>query len=203
QLAVSYVSRLNDEGKKVQAVVYDYDANSEVVINLANSIIKSDGLVVEPTSVLWEIAGMQAGANINESLTYAVIPNAVDVHPKLTNSETIQALQNGKLVLTAINERVVIEQDINSFISFSPTKGYMFSKNRVVRLLNSMNNDFVRIFSENFLGKVNNNADGRSLFKAQIISYMSDLQDIGAIQNFNAETDVIVLPGDQIDGVYT
>ncbi|GJM70267.1 hypothetical protein HMSSN036_24830 [Paenibacillus macerans] len=68
------------------------------------------------------IAAMEAGAAVNESLTYAEIPNAVDVTPKLTYSETIKALQNGELVLTAANGKVQIQQDINTFKTFTPEK---------------------------------------------------------------------------------
>lgn len=202
QLAAAYVERLRDSGQKIQAVIPQYAGDSEGIINLRNSIVLADGSEVPIIYVLWEIAAMQAGAAINESLTYRKIPNAVDVVPRLTNAETEDALRNGELVLTARGGNVVIEQDINSLTSFTPTKPYMFSKNRVIRVLDGINNDFVRIFGDFFIGKVPNDDDGRNLFKAQVISYMDDLQNIGAIQNFNAQTDVIVRPGEQIDGVY-
>lgn len=202
ELAAAFIERLRNSGQKAQVVLHDYDGDNEGVINLRNSIVLADDEKVPAIHLLWEIAAMEAAAAINESLTYTVIPNAVDVHPKLTNDETVRALRNGELVLTARNGRVVIEQDINSLTSFTPTKPQMFSKNRVIRVLDGINNDFVRIFGDHYIGKVNNDADGRNLFKAEIIGYMENLQDIGAIQNFNSQTDVIVEPGEQVDGVY-
>ncbi|MGZ7442774.1 phage tail sheath family protein [Paenibacillus sp. TH7-28] len=200
QLAVAFTKRLrDDEGKKFVTVLYNYpQADYEGVISLKNSVITADGLTVEPLYLLWEIAAMEAGAAVNESLTYAEIPNAVDVTPKLTYSETIKALQNGELVLTAANGKVQIQQDINTFKTFTPEKAKHFSKNRVVRVLDTIARDIQRTFGASYIGKVGNNADGRNLLKGEVLSYLGTLQGIGAIQNFNAETDLEVLPG--IDG---
>lgn len=139
---------------------------------------------------------------MNESLTYTAYDDAVDVKPRLTNSQIIQALQNGEFVFTANNNRAVVEQDINTLTTFTPTKPREFSKNRVMRVLDGINNDFVRIFSLYYIGKVHNNEDGRNLFKGECISYMDNLQDIAAIQNFDSQNDIIVLQGEQPDSVY-
>lgn len=203
QLAVAYTKRLREqEGKKIQTVLYNYPAaNHEGIISLKNSVIASDGLTVEPTSLIWEIAAMQAAADVNESLTYASITNAVEVTPKYTNSEIVQALNNGELVLSVVNGKVVIEQDINTLTTFSPEKDNKFRKNRVVRVLDAAANDIKRIFSQNYIGKINNNADGRNLLKGEVISYLDNLQGLGAIQNFDSQSDIEVLPGDDVDSV--
>lgn len=203
QLAVAYVKRQReDEGKKIQAVVVNYpQADYEGVISLRNGIITSDGLQVPPEMLVWEIAAMQAAANVNESLTYVAIPNAVDAYPRLTNSETIQALQNGELVITAMDGRAVIEQDINTLTTFTPEKAKHFSKNRVMRVLDGLGNDYMRVFSQSYIGKVPNNDDGRNLFKAECINITEQYQNIGAVQNFNSQTDIEVLPGADVDAV--
>ncbi|MMZ64757.1 Phage tail sheath protein [compost metagenome] len=158
----------------------------------------ADGLTVEPIYLLWEITAMEAAAGVNESLTYTEIPNAVDVTPKYTYSEMIQALQNGELVLSASNGKVQIQQDINTLTTFTADKAKHFSKNRVVRVLDTIARDIQRTFTASYIGKIGNNADGRNLLKGEVLSYLGSLQGIGAIQNFNAETDLEVLPG--IDG---
>ncbi|MFB4326400.1 phage tail sheath family protein [Priestia sp. BR_2] len=203
QLTAAYVRRQREEeGKKVQAVLVDYSsADYEGIISLKNSIITSDGLKVPPEMLLWEIAAMEAAANVNESLTYTVIPNAVDAYPRLTNSETIAALKNGELVITAVNGSAVIEQDINTLTSFTPDRNRSFSKNRVIRVLDSIGNDIKRIFDQFYIGKVSNNDDGRALLKAEVVSYLLSLQGIGAIQNFDSQTDISVAPGNDVDSV--
>ncbi|MDU5141064.1 MAG: phage tail sheath family protein [Paenibacillus dendritiformis] len=203
QLAVSYVKRLRDEGKKVVAVVVGYpDADHEGVISLKNSVVTTDGLTVEPTCLLWEIAGMTAAAGMNQSLTYQSIPGAVDAHPRLSNAETEQALRNGELVITASDGRAYIEQDINTLTSFTPEKGRPFSKNRVIRVLDSIANDLKRIFELYYLGKVSNDADGRSMLRSEMVTYLESLQSMRAIQNFDPQRDIFITMGTASDSVY-
>ena len=59
---------------------------------------------------------------------------------------------------------------------------------------------FFATFSNYFLGKVDNNEDGRALLRAWIIGYLNTMQGNNGIQNFTAE-DVEVLPGNNIDSV--
>ncbi|HIW31937.1 MAG TPA: phage tail sheath family protein [Candidatus Paenibacillus intestinavium] len=203
QLVVAYVKRQRDEeGKKIQAVLVNQPlADYEGIISLRNGVVTSDGLQVTPTSLVWEIAAMQAAANVNESLTYTAIPNAVDAFPRLTNSETIAALRAGELVITSLNGTAVIEQDINTLTSFTPDRSRAFSKNRVMRVLDSIGNDVKRIFDAFYIGKVSNNADGRALLEAELVSYLLTLQGLGAIQNFDSQTDVSVAAGADVDSV--
>lgn len=203
QLAAAYVKRQREEeGKKIQAVLVDYaTADYEGIISLKNGVVTSDGLQVPPSSLIWEIAAMQSAAAVNESLTYTAIPNAVDAYPRLTNSETITALKKGELVITALNGTAVIEQDINTLTSFTSDRSRAFSKNRVMRVLDSIGNDVKRIFDAFYIGKVSNNADGRALLEAEIVSYLLSLQSLGAIQNFDSQTDISVVQGNDVDSV--
>ncbi|SFF23117.1 Phage tail sheath protein [Paenibacillus algorifonticola] len=203
QLAVAYIRRQReDEGKKVAAVLVSYPAaDNEGVTSLKNGIITSDGLQVSPEMLLWEVAAMAAAAEVNESLTYRAIPNAVDAFPRLTNTETIAALNNGELVISAANGQAVIEQDINTFKSLTPDKGKAFRKNRVVRVLDSIANDMKRTFDNFYIGKIDNNASGRNLLKGEYISYLDTLTGINAIQNFDSQTDLIVAAGSEADAV--
>lgn len=109
-------------------------------------------------------------------------------------------MQNGEFVLLADNGLVKIEQDINSLVTFTPDVGQVFCKNRVMRLCNTIANDLYRQFSNNFIGVVNNNEDGRSRFQSAIVGYLLDIQAGGGIRDFVSE-DVQVLAGDAIDAI--
>ena len=61
-------------------------------------------------------------------------------------------------------------------------------------------NDCYRNFAQNFIGKVDNNEEGRNLLRAWCIGYLNDMEAHNGIQNFSAE-DVEVLPGEAIDAV--
>src|SRR5690606_10606048 len=100
-------------------------------------------------AVAW-VAGATAGAAANQSLTYQAYDGAVDVAPRYTNSQIIAALQNGEFVFIPLDGRAVVEQDINTLHTFTPEKGKAFSKNRVLRVLDGLANDYMRVFSQSY-----------------------------------------------------
>lgn len=199
----SYIRRLREtEGKKVQLVVSNYPAaDHEGVISVRNGVVLSDGTELSAQEAVAWTAGATAGANINESLTFRAYDDAVDVNGRLTHTETEAALRSGEFVFTASSNRAVVEQDVNTFRSVTPEKARHFAKNRVVRVLDGISNDLKRIFESYFIGKVNNNEDGRSLFRSQCVTYLKQLQDIGAIQNFDSNADITVAAGNESDSI--
>ncbi|MCD9026048.1 phage tail sheath family protein [Cohnella silvisoli] len=200
----AFARRLRDtEGTKIQAVLENYPtADHEGVISVKNGVILSDGTTLTAAQATAWVAGATAAASIAESLTYRGYDDATDANPRYTNSQTIAALEAGEFLFTASGGKAIVEQDINSLTSFTPEKGKQFHKNRVIRVLDGIGNDFKRIFESFYLGKVNNNADGRNLLKAEIISYLTSLQAANAVQNFDSQTDVQVTIGTDSDSVY-
>jgi len=201
---VSFVRRLREtEGKKIQVVLPDYpSADYEGVISVKNGVILADGTVIDNVKATAWVAGATAGANVNQSLTYTAYDDAIDVDTRYTHSQIEQALLNGEFLFVPSSGRAIVEQDINTFTSYTPEKGKHFSKNRVIRVLDGIANDLKRIFEQYYIGKVNNDADGRNLFKNEIINYLNTLQEIGAVQNFDTQNDVKVLPGNEVDSIY-
>lgn len=200
---VSFVKRLReDEGKKIQVVVENYPAaDYEGVISVKNGVILTDRTVLTAAQAVAWVAGATAGAQMNESLTYAAYDDAVDVTPKYTNSQIIAALQAGEILFTGSGGKAVVEQDINTLHTFSPEKGKAFAKNRVLRVLDGINNDFRQIFADFYTGKISNNGDGRNLLKNEYSTYLETLQGIEAIQNFDAQKDLTVSAGADLDAV--
>ena len=200
---VSFARRLrDDEGKKIQIVMENYpEADYEGVISVKNGVVLSDGTTLTAAQAVAWVAGATAGAAANQSLTYDAYDGAVDASPRYTNSQIVAALQNGEFVFTGIDGRAVVEQDINTLKTFTPDKGKAFSKNRVLRVLDGLGNDYLRVFSQSYIGKVPNNDDGRNLFKSECINITNQYQNIGAVQNFDPQTDIEVLPGSDSDSV--
>lgn len=199
----TFVKRMGqEEGKDFQVVVADYaNADNEGVISVKNGVVLDDGTVLTATQATAWVAGATAGANVNESNTYKAYDGAVDVNIKYTNSQIIEALNHGEWVFVEKDGKAIVEQDINSFTSFDPTKGKEFRKNRCVRVFHAIRNDIKRIFSDYYIGKCDNNEDGRNLFKGECINYFESLQGINAIQNFDASTDIVVSAGHDVDAV--
>lgn len=204
-LYTSFVKRLrDDEGFKIQVVVENYPiADHEGVISVKNGVILADGTTLNSVLATAWVAGATAGANVNQSLTYQAYDDAVDVDERYTNSQIVNALKNGEFIFTHRQGRAVVEQDINTLTSFTPKHGKVFAKNRVIRVIDSINNDFQRIFESFYIGKVDNNDDGRNLLKGECINYMETLQGINAIQNFDGAQDILVEQGNEIDSVYS
>lgn len=189
-------------GRKVQGIVYDYtDADDDAIISV------DQGFVTDVDSVGVELfplyaASVTAGANVNESNTAAVVAGAVSIINPVNEEDIENALSEGRFLLTYRQDGAVcIEQDINTLHTFTPDKDYTFSKNRVTRCLDEIGNTAALIFNRNYCGKVDNNDNGRNLFKAELISMMDSLAAIGAIQNFNGSSDITVLPGETVDSV--
>lgn len=201
---VAFCKRMREtEGKKIQIVLEDYpNADYEGIISVGNGVMLADGTILTPAQCTAWTAGAAAAANISESLTYAAYEEAVDAIPRYTHTQIVTALQRGEFIFTINGNKVVVEQDVNTLTSFTASKGKAFGKNRVIRVLDSINNDFTRIFSNFYLGKIHNNDDGRNLLKNECINYLEMLQGIGAIQNFVSQTDIEIRQGAESDSVY-
>ena len=198
----SFIERMvEDEGKYCQMVAAEMtNPDTQFVINNISGAVMDDGTPFTPQQVCWWLGGAEAGASYNESLTYAQYPNAVDVSPRLTNSQYIDAINAGQIALVAEDGVVKVEQDINTLVTYTVENGRAFRKNRIIRLCSTIANDLYREFSDNYIGIVNNNDQGRTMFKSAIVNYLLTLQGEQAIQNFDAD-DITVVQGNDIDAV--
>lgn len=191
-------------GIKVRAVIpnttgvaYNYEGVSTVL----NGYVLNDGTVISPNIAAARFAGMSASATPDQALTYTQLDDAVEASPKLNNDKTIEALSAGQIVFTTLaGSRVVIEQDINSLTKFTSEKSRDFSKNRIIRTLDEICTNTTQTFETSFLGKVSNNEYGRDLFKANRVSYLSDLESRNMIRDFDPN-DLSLAQGNDKDAV--
>lgn len=202
QAIVTWIKAMRkDEGLKVQAVLADCSADDEGIINVVQGVELSDGKILTAAQCTAWVGGVTAGANVNQSNTGARYTGAIDVAPRFTKSEMEAAITAGKYIFKVdAAQNVTAVYDINSLTTITVEKGAPFKKNRVIRTIDGINNDIVEIFESNYIGNVNNNADGRSLLRATLVEYFNELQRLSAIQNFTAE-DVTVSAGTNSDSV--
>ena len=197
-----------DEGKRVQAVLYNVDTNYEGIITTEQGY-RTVNETISPEVFVAYVAGLTAGSNVATSNTYRVIDGAVEiVYPEgvapYTHSEVVTKLQSGKFILTTRQDgAVVVEQDINTLHTPYPSAdvNYSFTKNRVIRTLDDINNQVATLFETGYIGKVSNNENGRAVFKADVINYLNLLQGAEAIAAFDPATDITVEAGTDIDSV--
>lgn len=206
QLLVEAVKRLREnEGIKVRAVipvgsnapVYNYEGVSMV----DNGYVLGDGTVVPVKDAAGYFAGLSTSADARTSLTYRSVDDAIEASPKLNNDDTIAALNKGLIVFTTLrDQRVVIEQDINSLVKFTAERPKAFSKNRIIRTLDEICDNTSQTFLNSFLGRVSNDEVGRDLFKANRVTYLQQLQDSNIIQDFKP-SDITVKSGEDSDSI--
>ncbi|WP_027399098.1 phage tail sheath subtilisin-like domain-containing protein [Anaerovorax odorimutans] len=194
-------SMRNDDGVKIQAVLSNYAADSEAVINVVQGIKLSDETTLTAAQTTAWVAGITAGANINQSNTGKTYLGAIDVVPRMTKTEMEAAITEGKFVLKVdSSQNVSAVYDINSLTTYTTEKSNLFRKNKFIRTIDGINNDIVEIFESNYVGKINNDDDGRALLRAYLIDYFNTVQDLSAIRKFSAN-DITVSAGSDSDAV--
>lgn len=199
---VAFARRMAEEsGAYLQFVGANLTApDSQYCINVVSGVTLADGTALAADQTVWWAGGATAGAAYNQSLTNASYPGAVSVSPLMTQSQRAEAVLDGKFVLHAEDGVARIVQDIDTLTTYTPDVGKVFSKNRIMRLCSTVANDIYAQFSANYLGVVNNNAEGRGQLKAAIVGYLYQIQGNNGIQNFDPD-DVTVEPGIDSDAV--
>lgn len=190
-----------EEGKNITAVLTNYVADSQYVINNVQGVTLSDGSTLTATETGAWIGGVTAGAKITESNTARKFVGAIDVTPRMTKTEMETAIKAGKLILTVDkSQNVTVVADVNSLTSTTQTLGDIMKQNRSVRTACGIREDIGTVWDSNIKGKYNSNEEGRSIFKSALVEYFADLERRGAIQNFSAD-DITVEAGTAINAV--
>ncbi|PID16871.1 phage tail sheath protein [Sporosarcina sp. P34] len=141
----------------------------DYVVNLINGGIDSSGNEIPSEEYAVAIAGLIAGTAINKSITYTNLPLS-DVNKRLTNAETITALESGSLVLTNDGRNVKIEQGITTKSTASKA-----GKIRAMRARQAIATDLPEVAKDHYIGKIDNNPTGQKLLLAAIMQYLETL----------------------------
>lgn len=198
-----YIKDLREnEGVKVQGCVYDKSSYDYEGIVSSEQGYRTDAEEISKVNFVSWVTGACAGAEINESNTHKTIQDAVEIIGELSNTEIIDGLNAGKFLISKSRKGTIrVEKDINTLHTFTVKRSYDFSKNRVIRVLDEMGNTCESTWDENYCGKLDNDADGRNIYKADLVKYGETLAGIHAITNFLGADDIEVLMGDAADSV--
>ena len=202
-LVTDFIHNQRDvQGRKVQGVVYNSTAaNYEGIIAIKQGYATESGEEVAGANAVALAVGMSAGAAINESNTNTLVNGAIRILGEMTHDEIVEGLQEGWFILSKrVDGSIKIEQDINTFREFAPTRGKEYRKNRVIRTLDEIGNTVKLTWEQFYEGSADNDQAGRNAFKADLISYFRMLQAERAITGFTPE-DVVVRKGNEIDAV--
>lgn len=182
---ITAVENWRDAGKKCQGVVYNQTTapDNEAIINVISTV--NDTGADAHALVAW-VAGAEAGCAINASCTNMVYDGEYDVKCEETQSELETALSGGKFVLHRAYGEVRVLEDINSLTTTSADKGEDFKSNQTIRVIDQIANDIAKLFNTKYLGKIPNNGSGRVSLWADIVAQHRELEEIQAIENFDA-----------------
>lgn len=143
---------------------------SDYVVNLINGGLDSEGNELHSGVYAAYIAGLIAGTAINRSITYAELPLA-DVNKHLKNSEIVEALSSGSLVLVNDGKKIKIEQGVVT--NSDATKR---GKIRIMRARQAVATDIPTTARDRYIGKIDNNPAGQAALISAIKAYLETLE---------------------------
>lgn len=192
ELFSAFCKRMRDDvGKKFQVVCFRNLADYEGVVSVKNTIV---GQTDDPALIPWA-TGVVAGTAVNKSATNMDYDGEYSVDTDYTQTELENGIKEGSFMFHQVDEKVVVLEDINSFISITDEKSSDFSSNQTIRVLDQISNDIAVLFGKKYIGKVPNDASGRVSLWNDIVKHHMELQNIRAIENFNPDN-VTVVQGD-------
>ena len=189
----AFCIRMRDEvGAKFQVILYNKASDYEGIINVKNKT--SDEGWSEASLVYW-VTGISAGCAVNKSNLNKVYDGEFAVNVDYTQTQLTKAIQAGEFTLHQVGDDIRVLEDINSLVTETETKAYIFKDNQTIRVIDQIANDIAVLFNTKYLGAVPNDEAGRISLWADIVKHHEQLQDIRAIENFTDE-DVKVSQGD-------
>lgn len=191
-LFAAFCERMRDDvGKKFQVVCFRNLADYEGVVSVKNTIA---GETDDPSLIPW-VTGVIAGTAVNKSATNMDYDGEYAIDTDYTQTELENGIKEGSFMFHQVDEKVVVLEDINTFISVTDVKSSDFSSNQTIRVLDQIANDIAVLFGKKYIGKVPNDASGRVSLWNDIVKHHTELQNIRAIENFSGDN-VTVAQGD-------
>jgi hypothetical protein len=177
-LFAAFTQRLRDNlGIKFQCVLYQYTtANYEGVVSVENNA----------NAIYWTV-GALAGCPVNKSVTNAKYDGEYEISTNYTQEQLETALKSGKFIFHKVGDDIRVLEDINTLTTFTEEKSEDFKENQTIRVIDQIGNDIAAIFNTRFLGIIPNDNSGRAALWNEIVKHHSNLQAIGAIENFSGD----------------
>lgn len=134
-LYTNFAKRVRDElGAKFQLVAWQPSADYEGVIGVWNTATHPSIASVDTHSLVYWVAGAQAGVAVNKSLTNTTYDGELIIDVDYTQAELEAAIKAGKFMLHNVNGTVRVLEDINTLVTLSDEKGEVFQSNQTVRV---------------------------------------------------------------------
>ena len=173
-----FTKRMRDEeGKKFQFVYFSssYKANDYAAVRL-----------VDGKGLYW-VAGMLASVPLNVDLTNALYTGSESVSVVLNSKKAEEMIEGGYFAFYKANNEVRVLADINSMVDVLENTNEDFKNNQIIRIIDRRVLEVANIFNYNYLGKIQNNADGRMLLWNDVVNSAKGMEKAGILENYNGE----------------
>lgn len=191
QLYAAWAKNMREEvGVKVQAVLHQYVADNEAVVNVEN-----EALDTNKAALVYWATGVIAGTAVNKSATNKKYDGEFEIKVDYTQSELEKCLKAGKWTLHRVGSDIKVLEDINSLTTVTVDKGEIFKDNQTIRIIDQIATAVANVFTSKYLGQVPNDKDGRLSLWADVCKVHSDLEAIRALEDFDPK-DITVEQGD-------
>lgn len=171
-------------GKKCQVVVYNATKpDNEGVINVVSTV--SDEGADAYALTAW-VAGAEAACAVNASCTNKLYDGEYTIVCDKTQKQLEDCITGGQIAFHLVYGDVRMLEDVNSLTTTSADKSEDFKYNQTIRVIDQIANDIAKLFNTKYLGNIPNNASGRVSLWADIVKHHRELEELGAIENFDA-----------------
>ena len=179
-----------DTGRPRKAVLPNFRANYEGIINVTNSVVLNGGHALTLAQVTAWVAGADSGASNIQSNTYVPYVGAIDVVEPKSHDAAVKAIRQGEFFFSKSEEgEVIVEFDINSLTDFRFPKDSTWRKNRVLRVMDTFAESLMLNFPPN---RFANAPVGWDIMEGLGRAILALFYDVGAIKNVDYDNDFLV-----------
>ena len=175
QAVVTWVKEQRKNSIMVKAVLPDIKADCEAVVNFTTDSIQVGEQTYTTAQYCGRIAGLLCCVPLDQSCTYAVLPEVTDVS-RLTKDAMDTAIDAGELILFHDGEKVKIGRGVTSLTTTTDTKGEVFKKIKVVELTDIIKTDIKKVAEDEYIGKYANSYDNKCLLIVAIGNYFREME---------------------------
>lgn len=193
---VTYVKAANAASnfRKVKCVTTGQSSvNDPHIVNVANgdvTLADASSTEVDMDNYLPRIGGILTACPLDESVTYSPLTDLAAADPVSNVGTSIDA---GNLVLYLEDEAIRIARGVTTLVTPGAGQNSDMKKIAIVEAMDMIQEDIVRTWKNNYLGKVKNSADNQALFVSDVLTYLRALAAQNVLDpdiELSAEVDV-------------
>jgi len=174
----AFIKKIRNEGKKAKAVLAEYEADCEAVINFATPSVTvvwdEEAVTYTAGEYCCRITGILAAVPLTQSSTYYELKEIVDA---ACFDDADAQIDQGRLIIIFDGNRYKIARGVTSLTTISEDHPRDFQKIKVMEGADIIRYDIRSTFEDNFVGRMNNTYDNKQLLIGAINQYLKDLED--------------------------